>query len=299
MEQRIPIWLELVPKLLEHLHIKNVSLVSHSAGTMYLLNTLATHRDILEPQRPFVALYGKLRQPTISPVILLTILAPWVDPEFSKMTLFQLVKYIPTPAFSLWNKIPEFAIFGVQPALAASGSAFSRMANLLPGSLRSQPSEKPMQENTKRLVEDYGYTKSSYNALMSEIGKQVFAESTVGANGEAKQCARKGSPGLWRACDNYERYVQFLIEGERQRKISEEAESPPKLTVRIYYGETDMMIGEEGPKYMDNCWKGKEDGEFNDVLDFSSRHLVGSDHDTVIDMVEAQEEIFTLAGGAA
>jgi hypothetical protein len=59
LEKRVPVWLELVPKLLAHLGIEHVSLMSHSAGTIYLLNTLYEYPDILYPDRPFVALMGK------------------------------------------------------------------------------------------------------------------------------------------------------------------------------------------------------------------------------------------------
>lgn len=60
LERRISVWVELVPRLLQHLGIRHVSLVSHSAGTMYLFNTLHHCRDVLHPERPFVALLGLL-----------------------------------------------------------------------------------------------------------------------------------------------------------------------------------------------------------------------------------------------
>lgn len=59
LAQRVNIWVELVPQLLAHLGISHVSLVSHSAGTIYLLNTLYSCRDILSPTRPYAALLGK------------------------------------------------------------------------------------------------------------------------------------------------------------------------------------------------------------------------------------------------
>lgn len=58
LEQRIPVWIELVPYLLHDLGIRYVSVVSHSAGTMFLLNTLHECRHVLHPDRPFVALLG-------------------------------------------------------------------------------------------------------------------------------------------------------------------------------------------------------------------------------------------------
>ena len=59
LAQRVPVWLELVPALLRHLGIRHVALVSHSAGTIYALNTLYRCRDVLHPKRPLVALLGK------------------------------------------------------------------------------------------------------------------------------------------------------------------------------------------------------------------------------------------------
>lgn len=58
LRERLPVWLETVPALLQALDVKHVSLVSHSAGTLYLLNTLDTHRNILHPEAPYVALLG-------------------------------------------------------------------------------------------------------------------------------------------------------------------------------------------------------------------------------------------------
>lgn len=59
IESRMSIWLELVPKLLAHLEITSVSLLSHSAGTLYLFNTLYACRHLLSPTKPYAALLGE------------------------------------------------------------------------------------------------------------------------------------------------------------------------------------------------------------------------------------------------
>ena len=59
LQDRMKVWLETVPALLKHLDIKYVSLVCHSAGTLYLLNTLYYLRDILHPEHPYVAMIGE------------------------------------------------------------------------------------------------------------------------------------------------------------------------------------------------------------------------------------------------
>ena len=57
LQKRISTWLQLVPKLLAHLKIKNFALMSHSAGTIYALNTLWYCRDLLG-ERPYLAMLG-------------------------------------------------------------------------------------------------------------------------------------------------------------------------------------------------------------------------------------------------
>jgi hypothetical protein len=55
---RMQVWLETVPILLEKVNVEHVSIVTHSAGGIYTLNTLAEHRSILDPKAPYVALLG-------------------------------------------------------------------------------------------------------------------------------------------------------------------------------------------------------------------------------------------------
>lgn len=66
LPQRVTTWIELVPRFLAHLQIKHVALASHSAGTIYLLNTLIRCRDILHPDRPLVALVGMVVFPSMT-----------------------------------------------------------------------------------------------------------------------------------------------------------------------------------------------------------------------------------------
>jgi hypothetical protein len=55
---RMRVWLETVPHLLKHVGVDNVALVTHSAGTIYTLNTLLHHRHFLDSRRPYVAFLG-------------------------------------------------------------------------------------------------------------------------------------------------------------------------------------------------------------------------------------------------
>ena len=55
---RMKVWLETVPVLLQKLDVKHVSLMTHSAGTVYTLNTLLHHRALLDPRVPSLAFLG-------------------------------------------------------------------------------------------------------------------------------------------------------------------------------------------------------------------------------------------------
>jgi pimeloyl-ACP methyl ester carboxylesterase len=59
LSQRVAVWIEAVPLVLAKLGVKHVAVFSHSAGTIYSLNTLGQLREILDPARPYVAFIGK------------------------------------------------------------------------------------------------------------------------------------------------------------------------------------------------------------------------------------------------
>jgi len=56
--QRVPVWLETVPALLDHLKIKHVVLASHSCGAVYLLILCTTFHTYYHPANPML-LYSR------------------------------------------------------------------------------------------------------------------------------------------------------------------------------------------------------------------------------------------------
>lgn len=56
---RMRVWLETVPALLAKLNLEHVSLLTHSAGTVYTLDTLVHLPQILDPRAPYVGFIGK------------------------------------------------------------------------------------------------------------------------------------------------------------------------------------------------------------------------------------------------
>ena len=64
------VWLETVPALLEQLNVEHVAFVTHSAGTLYTLNTLFHFRPFLDPQAPYVAFLGTFKVITMVPLLI-------------------------------------------------------------------------------------------------------------------------------------------------------------------------------------------------------------------------------------
>lgn len=121
----------------------------------------------------------------------------------------------------------------------------------------------------------------------------MFEGKTVGADSEVMQCLKKGAAGTWGKCDDYPTFIRDLAELERSRGLGE---ARARVKVRVYFAETDALIGQRGQLYLEKCWAGK-DGEFNDCIDFAAESIEGTDHDTVSGKLKVLEAIFHEAGG--
>ncbi|KAK7970194.1 hypothetical protein PG988_009267 [Apiospora saccharicola] len=86
--------------------------------------------------------------------------------------------------------------------------------------------------------------------------------------------------------------------GHSSRRIEKKGleEGKARVKVRIYFAETDAMIGQRGKMYLEECWAGNE-GEFEDCIDFAAESIEGADHDTVCRKLKVLEAIFHEAGG--
>ncbi|KAE8392932.1 Alpha/Beta hydrolase protein [Aspergillus alliaceus] len=279
LDQRLPIWLELVPRLLTHLGIEHVALVSHSLGTIYLLNTLFYCRQYLHPVRPFVAF-----------------LAPWVHPSHSGVTSLQMAQYVPTTAFGLWHLIPKFLLLKFGPVITSSGVAIGKISNgISSGVSSSSIAENAESERNRRQIEaEYGISRDVQVEIYDLMLKRMFGENTVGANSEALQGLRKGadSAKTWGKCEDNARYVRELVEIEKARLNG----GGQRLKVRAYFAGSDSMIGEKGREYVEKCWSG-DIGECEDALDFEAVAFPGLQHDSLVESAEVWKSIFLQAGG--
>lgn len=62
---------------------------------------------------------------------------------------------------------------------------------------------------------------------------------------------------------------------------SPDASSTGTLTLKVYFAESDALIGKGGQRYFEQCWKeGNVDGEGK--VAFEARVVEGADHDSIV-----------------
>ena len=88
---RVAAWLEIVPALLKHLDVPYVSIVCHSGGLIYALNTVLHLRHLLHPTRPYLA-----------------ICAPWIHPSHSGVSLLHLATTLPDSVLCRFDSVARF-----------------------------------------------------------------------------------------------------------------------------------------------------------------------------------------------
>jgi hypothetical protein len=56
------------------------------------------------------------------------------------------------------------------------------------------------------------------------------------------------------------------------------------------------MIGKKGQDYFEKCWGQTRGGDLGGVIDFESRTVAGTDHDSLVQSAEVWEGIFKVMG---
>lgn len=249
---RVKVWLETVPALLAALEVKNVSLVSHSAGTIYAMNTMYLQRDILDPQHPYVAF-----------------IAPWVQNEHSQATLMKLASAVPASWIDSWDRVNRFIAGNVVPPVAWSGGILSSVSSMFQSGAGDSGDVTP--------GERYGVSEEVGKCIEKLQMKWCLAESSTAGNEEALLTLKKGGAGNWGICEDYEGFVQVCTQQEQQQRGAHP--NPPKLQVQTYFAQSDVMIGEGGRQYFEQCWK--QDG-VAEAMEFDSVVMAGTNHDSAL-----------------
>jgi hypothetical protein len=253
LHDRLSNFVEAIPLLLTHLQIKHIALACQSAGTIYAFNLLTHHPELLYPTLPSI-----------------TFFSPWVHQSHSSVSFLTLASRLPTTLLNHWNKIMSFVVNTVQPTFAVSGGAFTLATSAFKDKVAAK---KQKEEEASKCLNGYGWPLDVKEEVDKAVFKYGFAENSIGANDEARLCLKSVSGVSWDACDDYEKCVKDLAEAWDKRV----SEGGKPLRVDIFLPEEDMMVGNKGMTYFENCWKEENCGKGMKV---QCVRLKGTDHET-------------------
>jgi pimeloyl-ACP methyl ester carboxylesterase len=253
--QRIATWLDMVAALLDHVNIKHVHLASHSAGTIFILDTLLHLRHLLHPTRPYVALFG-----------------PWVPPSITGKWGLATAGMLPPSWIGKWHHIAKFINNNVAPVLVASGLPITKSSRAPVNSMSK--SEVTAMDVVRIEHEETLWKKASESVITNFI----FAEEVEGASQEALLCLQKCQVkwGDWNTVDEA---VSRIATNEKSRLEDEEGGERRKLKIQIFFAEDDELIGKAGQAYLEKCFATVHSKQY---IDFHSEVVPGTDHSEVL-----------------
>lgn len=251
LSQRLGTWLDMVPALLDHVGVKHVHLAAHSAGTIFLINTILHQRHLLHPTKPFAAFFG-----------------PWVHPSKSGKWGLSAVGLLPELAIGTWHHWAKMINQNIAPVLTASGVSVTK------ASVNGISGHKVTEDSTIGDGTEVAWRKASE----AVITNYVFAENVEGASHEALFCLRKGSTtwGEWRDIDEA---ILRIAESERARQAFPGIEDEENLKIQIFFAENDEMIGKGGQRWLESCFT--QDGVAQSI-NLESEVVPGTDHNDVL-----------------
>ncbi|TVY85458.1 hypothetical protein LSUE1_G000138 [Lachnellula suecica] len=250
LDQRISTVTEIVLALLRHLNIKHVSLVGHCAGTVYALNLLSKHPEILNLARPFI-----------------TLITPWVHQKYTGAKIFKAAGMLPNMLFNyvdLWQAFISFSIT----------DAISDLVDFIRNRKNSQD-----EKYTEEYCKEYFGLDYQRSLELFRSGRQYQdAEVSKGVNDEAKLCLKTAKKKCgWGAAENLPELVEGLRKVWEQRVIA----GQQKLKVVFLLAKYDEMIRKKGEEYLASCWSQEKCGAGIVVSTYKTED---TDHQSVGDL---------------
>ena len=247
---RVSMWLKIVPTLLQHLNIRHVSLAAHSGGTIYALSTLLYLRHLLHPTTPYIALC-----------------APWVHPSHSGTPLMSLVHTLPAGLVNTFDTVERFVNTTISPMVGFSTGLSSGLRTT---ARRKYPAKS---------ADELGWIEHE-EQLMPKILERIHRESVQGLSADALVLLKKtGRDDVWGAWRDVDAFVPMLANVEKDIASENEAS---KLKIEVFYAEEDNMIGiAAGPRWLDDCWRPEQRG---DEIQYNSRFVDGTDHNNILNI---------------
>ncbi|KAF5027127.1 hypothetical protein F66182_753 [Fusarium sp. NRRL 66182] len=243
LENRAFLCRKITLALLRHLQVRYVSVACHSGGTIYALDMILHHPEILHPNRSYMAIG-----------------APWILPSHSGLWSMSLAQALPVSMMVQADKFIGFISGTLGPVLATS-SGFSQILGT------------PAQPDTPRSGENDADA-TFEEALESILFKFVYAESIEGFSDESLFLMQKvGGIAGWGDWLDYDDLVPKLVEALKR--------AGRKLTIDVFFAKEDNMIGaagSQGPKWLDSCW---EKDEVKEVITYNTQVINGANHNTI------------------
>ena len=255
LNQRIATWLDMVQGLLDHVGVKYCHLASHSAGTIFVLNTLLHQRHLLHPTKPYVAMFG-----------------PWVAPSDSGKWDLSAVSKLPESWIGKWHHIAKFMNNTVAPVLTASGVAITKASK---APIQAISASKAAVTESAQSKHEEALWKAACESILT---RYVFAENVEGASHEALLCLRKGNI-RWGNWENTGEAISKIATNEKARMQEQRPNENEKLKIHAFFAENDEMIGKGGQKYFEECFAAPQEQEY---IEFRSHVIAGTDHNDVL-----------------
>lgn len=272
--------------------VQYVSIVAHSCGVIYALNTIYSMPWILPPSNRKLYL-----------------LAPWVPPVYSGVTLLSISSLIPSALFHGFDSIVRFANSTIIPVVQFSGgilgAASAPFSKPCPGGPMNSEARFQKHERDDLCHEYCGLSAAGVAARSKVLMQRVLGESIRGSNHEALLCLQKEIAGSWGPCDDYESYADLLetklhdyyLDGERAEGVltgaspstvaSNRLAAQRRCVLKVFWAERDKMIGKKGEEYFNKCFQRLDpdgpssNGEHDRCLSYESERVLDTDHDTL------------------
>lgn len=195
---------------------------------------------------------------------------------------------LPNIFLNHWNKVLNFAVTNVAPAFSFSGGISTAVVSPFKDKLKGQ---KQKEDDERKCLDGYGIPLDLKEEVDDTFFKYAFEEDTAGMNDEARLCLKSMAGTTWGKCEDYEECVRSLAETWDKRV--EEGEKA--LRVDIFLPEEDIMVGQKGMRYFEECWGKQRTGS---GIKVECVRWKGTDHETTTSCTSgAIGRMFSIAKG--
>ncbi|RYP43842.1 hypothetical protein DL768_009649 [Monosporascus sp. mg162] len=175
------------------------------------------------------------------------LVAPWVHPSDSHAFQATVASALPDWAVHRWYEATQLLSRTISPMLGPS---------------------------TARPGVEMKDTDALTRAIDAKVLDYALRENIEGVSQEALFCLRRGSKQIWGGWEDHDGFLPLLRESEA--KLLER--HGDKLTVDVYFAESDNSSGSRGSEWLDECWK----THATDFTNYKSRTAPGTTHETVM-----------------